>query len=312
VRLRLGSRGSPLALWQARHVAARLLEAWPGLDVDVTIIKTEGDQRTDVPLTASGGKGVFVKEIEDALLGGAIDLAVHSLKDLPTETPAGLALAAIPSRHDARDALVAANVRRVEDLRPGALVATGSPRRQCQLLHRRPDLKFTLVRGNVDTRLRKLDRGEFDALVLAVAGIERLGLNQAPYTPIPMDLCLSAPGQGALALEIRADDDATRRLVEVLDDPATACSVAAERAFLRALGAGCLAPAAAFARVESGRLSMEAMVGHPNGRDVRRDFITGEAHDAVALGTAIAVRLLAVGGDEILRQAREVGAEGGA
>ena len=309
---RLGSRGSPLALWQARHVATRLAAAWPGLHVAVTIIKTEGDQRTDVPLTASGGRGVFVREIEDALLAGTIDLAVHSLKDLPTETPAGLALAAIPVRHDARDALIAASASRVEDLKGGALVATGSPRRQCQLLHRRPDLRFTLVRGNVDTRLRKLERGEFDALVLAVAGIERLGLTDAPYTPIPMDLCLPAPGQGALALEVRADDDATRRLVAVLDDPATASSVAAERAFLAALGAGCLAPAAAFARIEAGRLTMDAMVGHPSGRELRRDSIAGDAQNAVALGAAIALRLLDAGGDELLRRARQVGAEGGA
>lgn len=310
MRLRLGSRGSPLALWQARHVAARLADAWPGLDVAITIIKTEGDQRTDVPLTASGGKGVFVKEIEDALLGSTIDLAVHSLKDLPTETPAGLALAAIPVRHDPRDALIAPAARRVEDLPANAVVATGSPRRRCQLLARRPDLRFTLVRGNVDTRLRKLDNGDFDALILAVAGIERLGLTTAPYTAMPMDLCLPAPGQGALALEIREGDDATRRLVTVLDDPATAACVAAERGFLAALGAGCLAPAAAYARIEAGTLTMDAMVGHPNGRAIRRDAISGPSTEAEDLGAAIAERLLRSGGDEILRQAREAEAEG--
>lgn len=312
MRLKLGSRGSPLALWQARHVAARLAARWPGLEVPLTIIKTEGDQRIDVPLTASGGKGVFVKEIEDALLDGTIDLAVHSLKDLPTDTPDGLALAAIPSRHDARDALVAKGIARVADLPQGALVATGSPRRQCQLLHVRPDLRFTLVRGNVDTRLRKLERGEFDALILAVAGIERLGLTDAPYAPIPLDLCLSAPGQGALALETRADDTHARRWVEALNDPATAAAVAAERAFLAALGAGCLAPAAAHARVEGDALAMDAMIGHPNGRELRRDSIAGSAAEASALGAAIASRLLRAGGDSILREARQAGAEGGA
>jgi hydroxymethylbilane synthase len=312
VRLRLGSRGSALALWQARHIAARLAEAWPGLDVAITIIKTEGDQRLDVPLTASGGKGVFVKEIEDALLGSTIDLAVHSLKDLPTDTPAGLTLAAIPVRHDPRDALISASARRVADLPQGAVVATGSPRRRCQLLAVRPDLKFTLVRGNVDTRLRKLEQGDFDALILAVAGIERLGLTAAPYTPIPLDVCLPAPGQGALALETRADDAESRRLVAVLDDPATASCVVAERAFLAALGAGCLAPAGAFARIEAGRLAMDAMVGHPNGRALRREAIAGASHEAEALGAAIATRLLASGGDEILRQARQAEAEEGA
>lgn len=305
MRLRLGSRGSPLALWQAHHVAARLRTAWPGLDVDITIIKTEGDQRADMPLTASFGKGVFVKEIEDALLGGTIDLAVHSLKDLPTETPDGLVLAAIPSRHDARDALVCRSGRRIEDLKPGALVATGSPRRRCQLLHARPDLRFTLVRGNVDTRLRKLDEGQFDALILAVAGIERLELTQAPYTPIPFSLCLPAPGQGALAIEIRADDATTHRLVSPLNDPQTASCVAAERGFLAALGAGCLAPAGALATAADGTLHLEAMIGYPDGRSQERDRIEGASGEAVSLGASLAQRLFDAGGDLILREVRD-------
>ena len=308
MRVRLGSRGSPLALWQARHVAGRLRDHWPGLSVDITIIKTEGDRRTDIPLTASFGKGVFVKEIEDALLSGTIDLAVHSLKDLPTETPSGLTLSAIPSRHDARDALVCRSARRVEDLRENALVATGSPRRQCQLLRARPDLRFTLVRGNVDTRLRKLDEGQFDALILAVAGIERLGLTQAPFAPIPFSLCLPAPGQGALALEIRADDAATRRCVQPLDDPDAASCVAAERGFLAALGAGCLAPAGALATIDTGLLRLDAMVGTPDGRNQKRDRIEGAPGAAAALGASLARRLLDAGGAAILREVR--GAEG--
>ncbi len=305
MRLRLGSRGSPLALWQAHHVAARLRTAWPGLEVDITIIKTEGDQRADMPLTASFGKGVFVKEIEDALLGGTIDLAVHSLKDLPTETPDGLVLAAIPSRHDARDALVCRSGRRIEDLKPGALVATGSPRRRCQLLHARPDLRFTLVRGNVDTRLRKLDEGQFDALILAVAGIERLELTQAPYTPIPFSLCLPAPGQGALAIEIRAEDATTHRMVSPLNDPQTASCVAAERGFLAALGAGCLAPAGALATAANGTLHLEAMIGYPDGRSQERDRIEGASGEAVSLGASLAQRLFDAGGDLILREVRD-------
>jgi hydroxymethylbilane synthase len=300
-----------LALWQAHHIAARLRAAWPGLEVPITIIKTEGDQRTDVPLTASFGKGVFVREIEDSLLNGTIDLAVHSLKDLPTETPAGLALAAIPSRHDARDALVCRSAQRVEDLKPGALVATGSPRRQCQLLHARPDLKFTLVRGNVDTRLRKLDEGQFDALILAVAGIERLELTQAPYAPIPFSLCLPAPGQGALAIETRADDVATRRLVDPLNDAATASCIAAERGFLAALGAGCLAPAGALATVHGGALRLEAMVGYPDGRSQKRDRLEGAPADAAALGATLARKLFEAGGDVILREVRDALGPGG-
>ncbi len=305
MRLRVGSRGSPLALWQARHVAERLREAWPDLDVEVVVVKTEGDQRADLPLTASGGAGIFAREIEDGLIHGSLDLAVHSLKDLPTATPAGLALAAIPSRHDPRDALVAPAATRIEDLPNNALVATGSPRRQCQLLRARPDLRFTPIRGNVDTRLKKLDLGQFDAAILAVAGIERLGLTQAPYTPIPVALCLPAPGQGALAIEIRADDVETRRRVRVLDDPDTACCVFAERAFLAALGAGCLAPAAALATVDRPTLSLEAMVGSRDGRVQTRARVSGSLHDAEALGAALARRLLDEGGDAILREVRD-------
>jgi hydroxymethylbilane synthase len=301
----LGSRGSPLALWQARHVADRLRAISPGLSVDITIIKTEGDQRIDVPLTASSGKGVFVKEIEDALLHGTIDLAVHSLKDLPTETPEGLTLAAIPARHDARDALVCRSARRVEDLPDRALVATGSPRRRCQLLRARPDLNFTFVRGNVDTRLRRLDEGQFDALILAVAGIERLGLLQAPYTPIPAATCLPAPGQGALAIETRVDDDATLRLVGPLGDPDSAACVAAERGFLAALGAGCLAPAGALATIVGQVLGLDAMVGTPDGRAELRDRIEGAPTEAQALGAALASRLLDAGGSAILREVRD-------
>jgi hydroxymethylbilane synthase len=301
----LGSRGSPLALWQAHHVADRLRAAWPGLAVDITIIKTEGDQRTDIPLTASFGKGVFVKEIEDGLLRGTIDLAVHSLKDLPTETPGGLVIGAIPVRHDARDALVCRSARRVEDLAENALVATGSPRRQCQLLAARSDLRFTLVRGNVDTRLRKLDEEQFDALILAVAGIERLGLSEAPYTPIPFSLCLPAPGQGALAIETRADDAETLRHVRVLDDRGTAACVAAERGFLAALGAGCLAPAGALATIAGGTLFLDAMVGYPDGRTQVRDRIEGSPEQASSLGGALARRLLEGEGRAILREVRE-------
>ena len=293
--IRLGSRGSPLALAQSRMVAAALEAAHPGLAVPITIIRTEGDRNTDASLTSAGGKGLFVKEIEEALLSGTIDLAVHSLKDLPTELPSGLTLAAIPARHDPHDALIARDVRRVEDLKEGALVATGSPRRQCQLRARRHDLRFVEVRGNVDTRVRKLERGDFDALVLAVAGLERLGLETPGRAAIPTDICLPAPGQGALGLETRADDATTVRLVGALDDPASRGAVTAERAFLAELGAGCLAPAAALARVDGRRLVLEAMFAESDGATVQRDTASGDVDDAAALGASLAGRLLRAG-----------------
>ncbi len=303
MRLRLGSRGSKLALWQAHHVAGLLRGAWRGLEVEITIIATEGDQRADAPLTA-GSPGVFVKEIEAALLRETIDLGVHSMKDLPTEVPKGLAIAAVPPRHDPRDALVCSRARRIEDLPERALVATGSPRRRSQLAHARPDLRFTAVRGNVDTRLAKLARGEFDALVLAVAGIERLGLTEVPYAPIPVSLSLPAPGQGALALEIRAEDAASRDLVRRLDDAEAGSCVAAERSFLASLGAGCLAPAGAIATRAGDRLTIEAMVGTVDGRRQVRDRLAGPAADPIALGAALARRMLVAGGESILREAR--------
>jgi len=304
VRVRLGTRGSPLALWQAHHVAEWLRGRWPGLAVDLSVMQTEGDRSADLPLVSASGTGLFVREIESALLAGSIDLAVHSLKDLPTETPDGLLIAATPPRHDARDALVSRLATRVEALPQNARVATGSPRRRSQLLHARPDLVFAPVRGNVDTRVRKLERGAFDALILAVAGIERLGLTDAPYTPIPLSLCLPAPGQGALALEIRSDDVATLRYVSPLDDAATASAVAAERAFLAAISAGCLAPAGAFATCSGDRLTLEAMVGSLDGTTIKRESRDGARADAEALGAALATALLDAGGDAILREAR--------
>jgi hydroxymethylbilane synthase len=195
------------------------------------------------------------------------------------------------------------------DLPAGAVVATGSPRRRCQLKHARRDLQFTLVRGNVDTRLRKLEEGRFDALILAVSGIERLGLTRAPYAPIPYSLCLPAPGQGALAIEIRADDATTRGRVQVLDDPQTAACVAAERAFLAALGAGCLAPAGALAILAADSLTLDAILGYPDGRSLVRDRVHGAPEDADALGATLARRILEAGGDEILREVRDATGE---
>jgi len=284
---------------------------WPGLAVDVSVLVTEGDRSAESPPHVPTGTGVFVREIETALLAGSIDLAVHSLKDLPTETPQGLTIAATPPRYDARDALVSRKATEVSGLPPHAVVATGSPRRKSQLLKLRPDLRFVPVRGNVDTRLRKLDGGTFDAVILAVAGIERLGLTSAPYTPIPFAVCLPAPGQGALAIEIRSDDAETLRFVSPLNDPHTAWCVAAERAFLGALGAGCLAPAGALAEVSGDRLTLDAMVGSLDGTEVLRERLEGSSREAKTLGEALARRLLGVGGDAILREAKGAGSPDG-
>ena len=302
--LRLGTRGSALALWQSRHVAGRLEAAHTGLTVELQVIKTEGDRHVEAALEVIGGKGLFVKEIEEALLEGRVDLAVHSMKDMPTEQPAGLSFGAVPLRHDSRDALLTTDGRDLPELAAGTDVATGSPRRRSQLLHARPDLRMIQVRGNVDTRVRKLREGRFGAMVLAVAGIERLGID-VPRRPLPLSVCIPAVGQGALAIETRSDDARVRRLVGVLDHGDTARAVAAERAFLHRLGGGCLAPAAAHARAVEGLLHMDAMVGDTDGSRVLRDAIDGAAADAERLGESLAERLLSAGGDAILRAARE-------
>ena len=302
-RLVLGSRGSALALWQARHVAGLLRGAHPGLVIEEVIIKTEGDRMTEQALSVLGGKGVFVKEIEDALLQERIDLAVHSMKDMPTEMPPGLGFAAVPRRHDARDALLTAEGGDLAALPAGATVATGSPRRRAQLLAVRPDLRMTEVRGNVDTRVRKLKEGRFAAMVLALAGIERLGI-EVPRVPLSLEVCVPAVGQGALAIETRAGDARTRALVGVLDDPDTATAVSAERAFLAHLGGGCLAPAAAHARVSGSDLLLEGVVADPDGSRLLRDREAGPREQATLLGERLASRLLAAGGAAILREVR--------
>jgi hydroxymethylbilane synthase len=304
VRLRLGTRGSALALWQARHAVSRLGSLHPGLDVEIVVLKTEGDRFTDAALTAAGGRGVFVREIEEAILAGTIDAGVHSLKDLPTDVTPGTALAAILRRGDPRDALVARGARSVAELPVRAVVATGSPRRRGQLRAARPDLAFVDVRGNVDTRLRKLGEGSFGALVLAVAGLERLEVDRGLWTAIPTEVCLPAPGQGALAIQTRADDGSTRALVAALDDADTAHATTAERAFLAALGAGCLAPAGALAQVHAGVLTIEAVVATPDGTRLVRQTVSGSQSDAEGLGVAVAAEVLDAGGDAIVEASR--------
>ena len=261
-RVTIGTRGSPLARWQASHVAECLMRFHPELAVEQHVIRTEGDvasAKGSGPATPEH-TGVFVRRIEQALLAGEVDLAVHSLKDMPTDQPDGLTIAAVLERHDARDALISREGWTLDRLPRGTLVGTGSFRRRCQLLHHRPDVQVVPVRGNVETRMRKLRDGEVGALVLAVAGIERLALDDLPFQRLPAKLCLPAVGQGALALECRTSDRECAGLVAPLNHDASMTRVRAERAFLRRLGGGCLAPATAFATIANDRLLVEGCV----------------------------------------------------
>jgi len=305
MRVVIGTRGSKLALWQANHVAELLRAGRPDLDLEVKTIQTRGDLVRDRALSQVGGKGLFVKEIENALLSGKIDLAVHSLKDMPTEQPEGLTLGAILERADPRDALVVREEKgNLDGLPQGARVGTSSLRRKAQLLAARPDLEVLDLRGNVDTRLRKLREGQYEAVVLAVAGLVRLGYEAAASQALPVDVMLPAVGQGALCVEIRAEDGATRTLLSALDHPATRWATMAERALLRRLEGGCQVPIGAFGQTDSGQLALRGMVAALDGSRLLRDEMRGPAYEAEALGTALAERLLAAGGGEILEEVR--------
>jgi hydroxymethylbilane synthase len=292
----IGSRGSALALWQARHIAAKLQEL--GAETRIEIIKTTGDKIQDVPLAQIGGKGLFTKEIEEALLAGAIDLAVHSLKDMPTDIPQGLTLAAIPEREEARDALVGAAV---SDLREGARVGTSSLRRAAQLHALKRGLIIETLRGNVDTRLRKLDEGRYDAIVLAAAGLRRLGWQDRIRELIPADVMCPAVGQGALAIETRDDGGAAWEMVRKLDHAESRAAVEAERALLAVLGGGCQVPIGAHARIEAGTIRLHAIVASPDGARVIRGELAGTAReDPRLVGAELGRRLLEAGAREIL------------
>lgn len=292
----IGSRGSQLALWQARWIAARLAER--GSETRIEIIKTTGDKITDVPLAKVGTKGLFTKEIEEALLDGRIDLAVHSLKDLPTELPAGLAIAAIPERADARDAMVGA---RLNDLEHGAKVGTSSLRRAAQLRAVRPDLAVEPVRGNLDTRLRKLAEGQYRAIVLASAGLTRLGWANQVAEIFPPDVMCPAVGQGALAVETRADGEAAG-VCSALDHAATRAAVTAERGVLAALGGGCQVPIGAHAQIQDDGLQIVGVVIAPDGTKLIRDTDFGAPTDAEQIGRRLGAALLGKGAREILEQ----------
>jgi len=290
----IGSRGSKLALWQAAHVAEALKAL--GVETRIDIIKTSGDNIQDVPLAQVGGKGLFTKEIDEALLSSAIDLAVHSMKDVPTGLPPGLTIAAIPEREEPRDALIG---RSLAELRDGLRVGTSSLRRQAQLLAYRQQLKIHVLRGNVDTRLRKLDEGQYDAIVLAAAGLRRLGWQDRITELIPVEIMCPAVGQGALAIETRADGGLAHELVRKLDHADTRPAVTAERAMLEVLGGGCQVPVGGYAYLEKGVIHMRAIVASPDGKHVVRAELSGI--DPGRTGASIGRNLLEQGAEQILR-----------
>jgi len=311
----IGTRGSPLAIWQAEHVAARLRETFPGVPVRLERIRTTGDRILDVPLAQVGGKALFVKEIEEALLAGRVDLAVHSMKDVPTDLPEGLAIAAIPQREDPADVLISREGRRLADLPRGARVGTSSLRRQAQLLQHRPDLVVVGLRENLDTRIRKLGSEGLDAIVLAAAGVKRLGLARLVTEVLPSDIILPAVGQGALGIEIRepqggrgageqggreGGESRVAELVKALDHADTHTAVRAERAMLRRLGGGCQVPIAALASVEGTALLLRGLIASTDGATVIRGEARGAAADPDAVGHGLAVELLERGGRVIL------------
>ncbi len=287
----IGTRGSRLALAQTRLVVEALRAAKPEVDVEVRIIRTEGDRDTRTSLGELGGRGVFVKEIEEALLMGEIDAAVHSLKDVPTDIPFGLVIAAVPERADPRDALVSRAGERLSALPVGARVGTGSGRRAAQLLALRPDLRPVDIRGNVDTRLRRLDEGAFDAIIVAVAGLSRLGLEGRMTETLEPMVMTPAVGQGALAVEVRGSDDVALDAFRALDHEPTRLCVEAERAFLRRLGAGCRVPVGALASLEAGVLHIVGALAEAPGAPVVRGALRGSPADAERLGAALAEEL---------------------
>ena len=295
-RLRIGSRGSQLALWQANHVSALLREQ--GHTVEIEIIKTTGDKILDVALAKVGTKGMFTKEIEEALADKRVDLAVHSLKDVPTELAPEFELAAIMKREDPRDAFISVKYSSLDELPQGAKVGTSSLRRQAQLKALRPDLETFPLRGNVDTRIRKLESGEYDAIILAAAGVHRLGLHKHVKSRISADVMCPAVGQGALAIEIRRDDAQTRTLLAFLNHAETRAAIECERALLGSMGGGCQVPIGAYAEKREGRLHLRAMVGRPDGSLILRE--QAEGADGEKLGRDVAQTLLKRGGDKIL------------
>ncbi len=299
--IRIGTRGSPLAVWQAEWVRSQLLALYPEYKVKLVKIKTTGDKITDVPLAQVGGKALFVKEIEVALLNGAIDLAVHSMKDMPAEIPSGLCIGAVPKRENPLDVLISRNGYSFKDLPKGAHIGSSSLRRGAQVRHVRPDIKMHPLRGNLDTRIRKLETEGLDAIIVAAAGVRRLGLEAHITEYLPEAIMLPAIGQGALSIEVREDDD-FRRLMAPLDHMETRLAVESERAFLGRLEGGCQVPIAARATVIQNLVELTGMVAEVDGSVLLREAITGPADQHEKLGVELADRLLEMGGREILKK----------
>lgn len=299
--LRIGTRGSALALWQARSIA-KALHSLTGAEPELIIIKTTGDKFQQASFSQIGGKGVFIKELEDALLEDRVDLAVHSMKDVPTELPPGLTIAAIGKREDVRDALLSTNGAKLASLSQGARVGTSSLRRQSQLLYARRDLQMLELRGNVDTRIAKLKRGDYDAIVLAKAGLDRLGLSDNISEVLPHEVSLPAAGQGAIGIEARANDAETLRVLAKLEDADTRCAVTAERAALAGLGGGCQVPIGAWGRIENGKLLLDVAVLSPDGTQRLSERDSGSPLEAEAIGNRVARRLRASGAAALLER----------
>ncbi len=296
----IGTRGSKLALWQANHIADCLRKEYKNLEVIIKYITTTGDKILDVPLAKIGGKGLFTKELETEMLEGSIDLAVHSLKDMPTELPVGLTLAAITKRVDPGDAIISPKYKTLKNLPQGAKVGTSSLRRKAQLLSARPDLSIRDLRGNVDTRLKKLETNSLDAIVLAAAGLKRLGWEEHITEILPKEVCLPAVGQGALAIEARENDPEVLTLLSFLNDPATRYAVTAERAFLKTVEGGCQVPVGVFGTLEGETLTVEAIIATIDGQTVIKDCVVGSCNEATSLGEQLASRMLAAGGRKIM------------
>ena len=301
-QIRIGTRGSALALWQAEWVKSEIEKRYPGMTVTLTKIKTTGDKILDVPLAKVGGKGLFVKEIEEAMLANEIDIAVHSMKDVPTFFPDGLHLACITKREDPRDALLSRNKVKFKDLPKGANVGTSSLRRQAQIMNVRPDFVIHQLRGNVDTRLRKLKEGQFDAIILAAAGVKRLGLAENVTEYIDPGISLPAIGQGALGIECRVDDRELNDLIAFFNHADSRTCVTGERALLRRLEGGCQVPIACYGQLMDGKLHLTGLVGSVDGKRIIKDSIEGAPDKAEKLGVSLAEKLLTQGADVILRE----------
>lgn len=300
----IGSRGSELALWQTNFVKTSLEKHFPELNLEIKIIKTTGDKLLDVALAKIGDKGLFTKQIETALLENEIDLAVHSLKDLQTVQPAGLCIGAVSKRETANDVLISKKHRSIDELPTGAKVATGSLRRRSQLLHYRPDLQIFEIRGNLQTRFRKFDESNLDAIILAFAGVHRLKMDERISQKIPFEIMLPAVGQGAMAIEIRENDADLREILKVVNNAETEFCVKAERAFLRSLEGGCQVPIGANATLENDEIRLEGFVGSLNGKTNLRERITGAKSEAENLGRNLARILIEKGANEILEETR--------